>query len=271
MITHHYHHAFTMIELLVVITVIAILAGMSLGGVKVVRESAKGSRCMNNLRQYGVAVQLYVNNFDGMLPPGALAGGVGDQPRYRAYGLPGMLIVNDFMELKVTPYSSANPCPKPLGNIFDCPAAWETNVSGLASNAHCSVASNANSDICQGFYENRYNAFGPYQVTSSYALNGIVNGSDPSLPFDELNSQAGRNLTKAMASLSKPSNLAMIFDGPSLFINGAIARIAARHANRTRTNVLFADGHVGTHATFQELQPQFNSNATQGDVIFRTQ
>jgi prepilin-type N-terminal cleavage/methylation domain-containing protein/prepilin-type processing-associated H-X9-DG protein len=60
--------AFTLIELLVVIAIIAILAALVLGPVSRSKEVAKGAACLSNLRQIGIALQLYVDANNQRLP-----------------------------------------------------------------------------------------------------------------------------------------------------------------------------------------------------------
>ena len=69
--------AFTMIELLVVISIIAVLVAIMLPAIQLVRFSAKELKCGQNMSQIGVAFQAYAAENDGRLPPHNIASPVG--------------------------------------------------------------------------------------------------------------------------------------------------------------------------------------------------
>ena len=65
---YKHRNGFTLIELLVVIAIIAILAAMLLPALTKAREKARESVCISNLKQWGLAVLMYVQDNDEYIP-----------------------------------------------------------------------------------------------------------------------------------------------------------------------------------------------------------
>lgn len=103
--------SFTLVELLVVITIIAVLAALLSPALTAVREKARQIKCMNNLRQIGLGLAMYVQNYDGWAP--TLIGATPINLRGRGYfdseasGVPGDFLV---------PYVGSNSF-----DVFACP------------------------------------------------------------------------------------------------------------------------------------------------------
>ena len=68
--------AFTLVELLVVVAIIAIIMSLLLPALRNARQSAYGGRCLSNLHQIGLAATMYTMENRGELPPYADTGSV---------------------------------------------------------------------------------------------------------------------------------------------------------------------------------------------------
>src|SRR5437899_10125822 len=65
-------NAFTLIELLVVIAIIAILAAILFPVFARAREQARKTACLSNMKQIGLALGMYIQDYDQVFPPGGL-------------------------------------------------------------------------------------------------------------------------------------------------------------------------------------------------------
>ncbi len=98
--------AFTLIELLTTVAIIAILAGLLLPAISLVRQSARSSVCMSNIRQMALAFSGYSVDHEGLIPAGYMRGAAPAGGNDNWYS---------FLEGYLEPWNPAYFCPD--GNV----------------------------------------------------------------------------------------------------------------------------------------------------------
>ena len=113
--------AFTLIELLITVSVIAILAALVMPGVNSMIDSSRSATCASNLRHIGQALFSYANENDGTLPAADIQG----QWPTGTY----MHRINPYLENLPT-VTFQEQLRALYGGIFHCPGKRDYNLYG---------------------------------------------------------------------------------------------------------------------------------------------
>jgi len=227
---------FTLIELLVVIAIIGILASMLLPAMSMAKEKAHTIHCISNLKQIGLALTVYSDDFQQRLIPAEYNSRKGAK---FDDGWPTILYNNKYLP---APTTSGYYKVHSGGSVFHCP-------SGLPAVYSFNPSSRTDPEGAKAWPFASTSTGSRFFIDCWYGINGSTGSSDvwPFTRYPLDNRQCALNtLSKAAQVPRMPS----VFDG-FWILNGKDERVNARHSRRTKTNLLFFDDSAGTFDTLK--------------------
>ena len=238
--------AFTLIELLVVIAIIAILAAMLLPALAKAKQKAKQSACINNLRQIGISLVMYADNYN-QYPSDLWSANNGGNDTY-------------VWQPRLLSLMGNN------RNAFSCPAAlpqswWDTNVNTTLKLAKgedgkltpYAIATGA-SDTLGTRFSLGYNDWGLNQ-SDQLGMGGDVG----SAPIKDVAVRAPVDMI-ALGDVRSDAAAGTIVFNANLHVTAVNSPNPQWPSNRHnyRTDLVFCDGHVESPKRNDVIDPNQN-------------
>lgn len=268
---------FTLVELLVVIGIISVLISILLPVVNRARASAQQAKCMSNMRQWGLAYQMYANDYNGWMPDDGEDGDVASNPFGQWDGRfdPTVAVQRPPVWFNaLPPYVSATPYHQLQDEVattgLRLPIEGDNSIFVCPSTTHAVAPASMAGTVVNGYYQ----------------MYGLVNSAVEArptffcyVPNSKMNSGAPNELIK-LTNLKGASEAILMIEkrmqpgeGGGAAVNryhdkslnyakGDFKRFAGRH--NAGGHLLFADGHVTMHSMKDVLEPVDRSGATYG-------
>lgn len=221
------HSAFTLIELLVVISIIAILAAILFPVFGRARENARRSSCQSNLKQIGLGITQYLQDYDEKMPNSAFGPGVAATQNTST-------VYYKWMDA-IFPYIKSE-------QLFVCPSDADAKYVYQGRLAGAETTNDYGSYGQNGAYAAAGDGQTPPRSAAYLvSLSSIVSPASTVWATDNINRRTTEEPNGAFGFLwqNAASNPA-VTTGDGGFKR--LEKIVARHLETT--NVLFCDGHV---------------------------
>jgi len=245
---------FTLVELLIVITLIGLLAGLLFPALTAAFDAGNNLTCQNNLKEIASAVLAYAAQHHGRIPPAVV---LEESDDMKGVWWCNLLVRGGYISAENTVNLNEDERTEEP-TILLCPAGIDK---------HLKTWSNPESpadDDAQGWVR-----LGNDSRTAdcSYYWNGSRWDEDAYRAFPSLMIKAGedpKGFTHNLSEIRRRTRLVMVTDGvwtnAISIANKRRGRIAARHpgsyGRRCRTNIAFYDGHVEQYEWDEEYEDE---------------
>lgn len=233
----HPRRGFTLVELLVVVAIAAVLSGLLLGAVSLVKAGARQTQCGANQRQLALAVISYAGDNDGLLPwtNGDAAG------LLRGDCLPWFEVIGDRLDDTYTGTGQGR-------NAYHCPFV-PGEIPGIAGNAGGAHYGMNTRILCR--WQTRWGGTGwdrPPVVLSRVRAQTILLADDCVRSSGVGTVSFGGGVAATILSWSGapwPVQGATTYGGGTIFVEGSTDVVTPRIVRHGgRVNVAGMDGHV---------------------------
>jgi len=243
--------AFTLVELLVVIGIIALLLSILLPVVGVAVEASRRAACLANLRQIGAAVTTYAGDNRNYLPP--LAYRLPDANGYR-HNWATLLVDGGYLTAPDQMTATGKPAlpalyPASVGpSVLRCPSGEEFDSMALVTAVQRPLIVDPRKN---GYWRNTSPAT-LHTVDTWYAVNGSQDDASspmPRIPQDGIDpaSFPARHELQKITRANRSTDVWLAADGCYGWSKVLkLWAISARHSRGRDCNFLMADGHAAS-------------------------